>query len=99
MQWEENSLEFPGPGIILERQAAAGDYISVKQISREVVMKAVVDAELCTGCGLCADISPKVFTMKGEVAVAIEGSVPPDVAAETHEAKESCPVEAIEISQ
>jgi ferredoxin len=29
-------------------------------------MKAVVDKDLCTGCGLCEDTCPEVFEMKDE---------------------------------
>jgi ferredoxin len=33
-------------------------------------MKAAVNKETCIGCGLCADICPDVFEIKGPVAVA-----------------------------
>ena len=62
-------------------------------------MKAIIDAELCTGCGLCADISPDVFVMDGDLAVAADQSVPPGAQDDTREAMESCPVEAIEIDE
>lgn len=58
-------------------------------------MKAKVDASLCTGCGLCADVSPDVFEMQGEVAVAKVDVVPADAEDSAREAAESCPVEAI----
>ena len=60
-------------------------------------MKANVDADMCTGCGLCPDICPAVFRMEGDVALA--GPVPADEEASCRDAAESCPVEAISIEE
>lgn len=60
-------------------------------------MKAVVDAETCVGCGLCADTCPAVFEMDDDVAKVIADPVPTDAAADAREAAESCPVDAITI--
>jgi len=60
-------------------------------------MKATVDEDLCTGCGLCADVSPDVFEMEDDVAKVIANPVPEDAEDDTTEAAESCPVEAIEL--
>ncbi|GAH99283.1 unnamed protein product, partial [marine sediment metagenome] len=32
-------------------------------------MKAVVDKDLCTGCGLCEDTCPEVFEVKDGIAI------------------------------
>jgi len=58
-------------------------------------MKAVVDPDLCTGCGLCVDVCPEVFEMEGEIAIVIVDEVPEDAEDTAREAVESCPVEAI----
>ena len=50
----------------------------------------------CIGCGLCESTCPEVFSIQGDVAVAIEGDVPESALASAAEAKESCPVGAIE---
>ena len=51
----------------------------------------------CIGCGLCAGTCPDVFSMTDEgVAVAIETEVPENVINSATEAKDGCPVGAIE---
>jgi ferredoxin len=51
----------------------------------------------CIGCGLCAGTCPEVFSMSDEgVAVAIDGEVPEEVLDTAAEAKDGCPVSAIE---
>ena len=56
--------------------------------------KPVVDADACTGCGLCADIAGSTFEINDDgVAVVInpEGDDEDTI----QEAIDSCPVEAI----
>lgn len=60
-------------------------------------MKAIVDRDTCTGCGLCADICPEVFEIIKDVATVKGDSVPPAAEASCREAAERCPVEAISI--
>jgi len=62
-------------------------------------MKAVVDAEECTGCGLCVDTCPVVFEMDNAVAKVLVVSVPEDAIATCREAAANCPVEAINIEE
>lgn len=58
-------------------------------------MKAIVDHEKCTGCGLCVDTCPAVFEMDNAVAKVIGATVPVDAIAACREAAANCPVEAI----
>ena len=59
-------------------------------------MKYVVN-DNCIGCGLCAGICPEVFSMTDDgVAAAIKSEVPDAVLSSAEEAKDSCPVSAIE---
>ena len=59
-------------------------------------MKHIVN-EGCIGCGLCEATCPEVFSMSDAgVAVAIESEVLEEVLDTAAEAKEGCPVGAIE---
>ena len=59
-------------------------------------MKYIVN-EGCIGCGLCEATCPEVFSMSDAgVAVAIESEVLEEVLDTGAEAKEGCPVGAIE---
>ena len=51
----------------------------------------------CIGCGLCEGTCPEVFSMSDAgVAVAIDGEVPENCLETAAEAKDGCPVSAIE---
>jgi len=60
-------------------------------------MRAFVDKDTCTGCGLCVDICPAVFEMSGDVAAVKADPVPEGGEDCANEAAESCPVEAIRV--
>jgi len=61
-------------------------------------MKIVVDQELCIGCGLCVQVAPEVYEMKGDKAVLIAGDVSSEKSEDAKNAAEQCPVSAIVIS-
>jgi ferredoxin len=58
-------------------------------------MKVSIDADLCTGCGACADDVPEMFTMGDEVAEVTKPDVPADMEEAVKQAAEDCPAEAI----
>ena len=62
-------------------------------------MKAIVDAEECTGCGLCVDACPAVFEMDNAVAKVLVANVPEDALDTCREAAADCPAEAIKIEE
>ncbi len=60
-------------------------------------MKAYVNEE-CILCGLCADMCPEVFELGDEKSEVIVDEVPPEQEDCCREAAESCPTDAIEVS-
>jgi ferredoxin len=53
----------------------------------------------CIGCGMCPNVCPGVFHMTdANVAEAIE-AIPPEAEAQVHEARDSCPTDAIIIEE
>lgn len=62
-------------------------------------MKAQINAELCVGCGLCADSCAEVFEMEENKAKVKANPVPADSEDCCKKMKEDCPVEAIEIEE
>lgn len=61
-------------------------------------MKAVVDKDVCTGCGLCCDTCPDVFEMKDVVAVVKVAEIPASAEDCAKQAAADCPVEAIKVA-
>ena len=62
-------------------------------------MKANVDKDTCIGCGACPSICPEVFSMDDDgLAKAIDSEIPEDVQEDAKEARDSCPVDAIDIN-
>ena len=62
-------------------------------------MKVKINAELCVGCGLCANNCAEVYAMKDDKAV-IQANPVPEAAQEcARQAKEDCPVDAITIEE
>jgi ferredoxin len=61
-------------------------------------MKAVVDAEKCIGCGLCAQVAPDIYEMQGDKAITKVDEISDDMADSAKSGAEQCPVEAITVS-
>jgi len=62
-------------------------------------MKAIVDEDACTGCGLCEEICPQVFELGDDVSEVIVDEIPPEAEDDAREAEAECPVEAITIQE
>lgn len=63
-------------------------------------MKAFVDKEVCIGCELCTSICPEVFSMDDDgKSIAIADDVPNVAEDSAVEARDSCPVSAINIEE
>lgn len=63
-------------------------------------MKAIVDQELCVGCGICTDICPEVFELNDNgKAESIVDPVPADAEDSCKDAADQCPETAIKITQ
>ena len=63
-------------------------------------MKAYVNKDTCIGCELCTQICPDVFSMDDDgKSVAIDDDVLANLQDEAVEARDSCPVSAIDIKE
>ena len=62
-------------------------------------MQAKIIEDQCTGCGICPNICPDVFEMEEAVASVKTDPVPDNFKQECLEAAESCPVEAIVVTE
>ena len=60
-------------------------------------MKAIVDKDVCAGCGLCVDTCPDVFEMQDTTAVVKVSEIPASAEDCAKQAASDCPVEAIKI--
>jgi len=62
-------------------------------------MKARVDKDTCTGCGLCVDTCPEVFEIDGGLAIVKVNPVPESSEDSCRDAANGCPVSAISIEE
>lgn len=63
-------------------------------------MKAFVNTETCTGCGLCVDTCPEVFEMDEDDLAGVKVEiVAPEDEDNCRQAAEDCPVDAISIEE
>ena len=60
-------------------------------------MRAIVDKDTCTGCGVCEETCPEVFQLEDDLAKVIADPVPAKVEDTCQQATDDCPVEAISI--
>jgi len=62
-------------------------------------MRAIVNEEMCIGCGLCPQVCPEVFKMEGDKAVAYADPVPDGSEESCRDAVDQCPVNAISVEE
>lgn len=63
-------------------------------------MKAIVDKDVCIGCGMCPGVCPEVFTMDDDGKAGTLVSEVPDTSEDSAEdARDGCPVNAISIEE
>jgi ferredoxin len=63
-------------------------------------MKATVDPDLCTACGLCEEICPDVFEADDDgIAQVKVDEIPEELEESVRDAADQCPVEAITIEE
>jgi len=62
-------------------------------------MKAVIDKDACTGCGLCVETCPEVFEMGDDTAQVKGDKVPSGAEDSARQAADDCPSEAITIEE
>ncbi|MFZ7131601.1 MAG: ferredoxin [Eubacteriales bacterium] len=61
-------------------------------------MKAIVDKDLCIGCGLCPEICSEVFEMDDDgKAIASDMEIPDELQDDAQDAASQCPVDAIAV--
>ncbi len=60
-------------------------------------MKAVVEKDLCVGCGLCPSTCPDVFEMQEMVAIVKVTEIPAESIENARQAAQHCPTAAIKI--
>ena len=78
----------------------ADDVKEQKVDTEEKVMKAVVDKDLCIGCGICEGDAPEVFSLATEpYAVVIQDPVAEENYVAARLAAEDCPETAITIQE
>lgn len=62
-------------------------------------MHAKILEDQCTGCGICPSMCPDVFELDGAVASVKVNPVPDGAKDDCRAAAESCPVQAIELTE
>ena len=60
-------------------------------------MKVKVDTELCGGYGVCENICPEVFELKGGTSTVKVDQVPSEFEDKCKQAQQECPTDAISV--
>ncbi|MBI9101916.1 MAG: ferredoxin [Spirochaetales bacterium] len=59
-------------------------------------MKIKVNSEFCLGCGLCEELVPEIFRLKGDTVELINDVIPEEISERVEFAIEDCPGKAIQ---
>ena len=62
-------------------------------------MEATIDRDGCISCGICVETCPEVFYFADDGKAEAKNPIPSEAESDAIEAKESCPVSVIEISE
>lgn len=63
-------------------------------------MEAIVDQDTCISCGSCPSVCPEVFQFNSDdKAEAVTNPIPKEYEESAMEARDSCPVDAIDIKE
>jgi ferredoxin len=60
---------------------------------------AIIDEDICIGCGMCEEICPEVFEIDDEKAYIIADEIDEEFVEACNEATETCPVNAIRLEE
>lgn len=91
---ESETTASPAADSADDAEESPTDYI----LERKKEMKAIVDQDLCIGCGICEGIVPEVFSLQNEpYAEVLLDPIPEEFQDATREAAEECPESAISI--
>ena len=100
ISFEELEEEEFSRGEVETTSVVADDVKEQKVETEEIVMKAVVDKDLCIGCGICEGVAPEVFSLATEpYAVVIQDPVAEENYEAARQAAEDCPETAITIEE
>ena len=62
-------------------------------------MRVKLDEQKCIGCGLCAELCPRIFSMGDFTARVSSATVTADIEEDLRAAAEDCPVAAISFAE
>lgn len=66
----------------------------------EVIMKTSVDQDTCISCGVCVSMCPDIYQFNDDdKSEPIVDEIPEELQDDAKEARDSCPVDAIDIEE
>lgn len=97
---EDEAAGASDEAITAAQESPADEQDETKQSTKEKEMRAIVDKDLCIGCGICEGIAPEVFSLAKEpYAEVIEDPIAEEHQEAAKEAAAECPELAITIEE